>query len=497
MGPILHDRISSRSAREFLSWHFFCEILYDPAMTDGTKNNSLTIPRVLIAGLRGSGGKTLLSVGLTAALTRRGRRVVPFKKGADYIDAAWLSRAANHLCRNLDLFMADRDQVYRSFIRAAPAGDIALIEGNRGLYDGMNAAGTYSSAELAKLVKAPVILVCDSTKTTRTLAAMILGCRQFDDEVDIRGVVINRIAGRRHEEILRETIGSYCDLPVVGAIPKMRNLQFPERHLGLVPPQEHDRVPDAVRVAADVIEQYVDMDAIEGLAAGASVLPRVDVAVDGRKARPSVRIAVLRDEAFQFYYPENLEALEREGGQLIELSPLRDRQLPPVDAMYIGGGFPETLAESLVANAEFRKSVAGAVEAGMPVYAECAGAVYLGEKLIIGENTYPMTGAMPVTYGFSERPQGHGYATMEAVGDNPFYRPGETIRGHEFHYSHVLELDKSKLTFAFKVKRGSGMDGEHDGLCYKNALATYCHIHALGATNWAASFVRAANSYRK
>lgn len=481
-------------------------------MNATSKQNHISIPRVLIAGLRGSGGKTLLSVGLTAAWKKQGRNVIPFKKGADYIDAAWLSAAAKHPCRNLDLFMVDREQVYRSFVTAASDGDIALIEGNRGLYDGMNEAGTYSSAELAKLIKAPVLLVCDSTKTTRTLGAMILGCQRFDSEVDIRGVVINRIAGRRHEQILREVISTYCGLPVVGAIPKLRDLRFPERHLGLVPPQEHDEVPEAVRAAADAIEEYVDMDAVAAIASAASPLetaaPREGTR-DGGGAEPAdrrreesaggqtVRIAVLRDEAFQFYYPENLEALEKEGAQLIELSPLRDQRLPEVNAVYIGGGFPETLAEPLAANAVFRKAVARAVDEGMPVYAECAGAVYLGEKLIVGDNIYPMTSAMPAVYGFEAKPQGHGYAVMEAVGNNPFFTLGESIRGHEFHYSRLLECDESVLSFAFEVKRGIGMDGERDGLCRNNALATYCHIHASGVPGWARSLVRAAQSYKK
>jgi cobyrinic acid a,c-diamide synthase len=461
------------------------------------RNKSISIPRVLIAGLRGSGGKTLVSVGLTAALHRSGRKVIPFKKGADYIDAAWLSTAANHPCRNFDLFMVKREVLYRSFILSAASGGISVIEGNRGLYDGMNMSGTYSSAELAKLLKTPVVLVCDSTKTTRTLAAMILGCKHFDSEVDICGVVINRIAGKRHETVLREAIDTYCGLPVLGAIPKLRNLKFPERHLGLVPPQEHDEVPDAVRAAADAIEQYVDIAAIEKIAAGAPKITDVELPKPRQEIKPTVRIAVLRDEAFQFYYPENLEALQLEGAQLIELSPLRDRQMPSVDAIYIGGGFPETLAEALAANEQFRAAVAKAVAAGMPVYAECAGAVYLGEKLTIGDNSYPMTAAMPVTYGFENKPQGHGYAVMEAVADNPFYALGESMRGHEFHYSRVLELDEKKLSFAFKVTRGHGVDGERDGMCLKNALATYCHIHALGVTTWAKSLVQAAQSYKK
>ncbi|MFH1756314.1 MAG: cobyrinate a,c-diamide synthase [Candidatus Latescibacterota bacterium] len=476
------------------------------------QSNPVKVPRVFIAGMRGSGGKTLVSLGVIAALARRGRLVVPFKKGADYIDAAWLSTAAGHACRNLDLFMVEREQVYRSFVQAAPGGGISVIEGNRGLYDGMNVEGTYSSAELAKLIKAPVILVCDSTKTTRTLAAMIVGCKQFDREVNICGVVLNRVAGRRHEAILREVIDRYCALPVVGAIPKLRNLPFPERHLGLVPPQEHDGVPDAVRAAADAIEQYVDLDAIENIAAGAPELAdsKVQDEVRGVPSRAAganiekepaqgqaVRIAVLRDEAFQFYYPENLEALEREGARLLELSPLRDNELPRVDAIYIGGGFPETLAEPLAANRAFREAIASAVDEGMPVYAECAGAVYLGQKLIMGDRTYPMTGAMPVTFGFEAKPQGHGYAMMETVADNPYYSAGEILRGHEFHYSRVLDMDERELSFAFKVQRGYGVDGERDGMCRRNVLATYCHIHALGVPNWARTLVQAAKSYKK
>lgn len=474
-------------------------------MPDNPDKAAFHAPRVLIAGLRGSGGKTLVTVGLIAALRARGLAVVPYKKGADYIDAAWLGAAAGATCRNLDLFMVERDAVLRSYVDTAGSGDLAVIEGNRGLYDGMDAEGTYSSAELAKLIKAPVVLVCDCTKTTRTLGALVLGCQKFDPHVRIAGVVLNHVAGARHESVLREVITGSCGIPVLGAIPKISDLPFPERHLGLVPPQEHDEVPEAIEKTAKVAQEYLAIDSILRIAEDAPPLERPARTVElwPKKSRPSsettaataepgaVRVAVLRDEAFQFYYPENIEALEREGAELAFCSPLADRTLPAADAIYIGGGFPETLAERLVANDRFRAAVAAAVEAGTPVYAECAGAVYLGEKLLMDGNSYPMAGAMPVVFGFGPKPQGHGYTSVEVVSSNPFYKAGQTIKGHEFHYSRVLDMDEKRVSLAFRMKRGFGVDGGRDGICRKNALATYCHIHALGVPGWAPALVRA------
>jgi cobyrinic acid a,c-diamide synthase len=477
-----------------------------------------SIPRILIAGLRGSGGKTLVSMGLSSAWRRRGHKVTPFKKGPDYIDAAWLGAAAGRPCRNLDLFMMSADVILRSFLNSASGEGIAVIEGNRGLFDGMDALGTYSTAEIAKLLHAPVIIVCDSSKTTRTLGAILQGCQRFDPSVDIRGVVLNRVAQGRHEAVLREVVAKYCGLPVLGAIPRLLESYLPERHLGLVPPQEHGQVPAAVKAAEDVVEKYLDQDALLGIARAAPPLAllgqpgqaeeeesRVEAPngsaqekagarienLGARRSARRTRICVLRDEAFQFYYPENLEALERMGADLIVSSPLHDKSLPEADAVYIGGGFPETFAAELAANSGFRDSVAAAVEMGLPVYAECAGAVYLGRSLIIKENTYPMTGAFPVVFGFESSPQGHGYAVMEVQRDNPFYAVGDTFHGHEFHYSRVLEMNERELSFAFRVRRGYGIDGERDGICRRNALATYCHIHALGVKSWAGSLVQA------
>ena len=472
-------------------------------MQSNSESIPSSIPGVVIAGLRGSAGKSLVSFGVTAALHARRLNAIPFKKGPDYIDAAWLSRAAGQACRNLDLYMMEESSMIRSFERFAPAGDLAVIEGNRGLYDGMDAEGTFSTAELAKLLQIPVVIVCDVTKTTRTLGAMILGCQQFDPLVNIAGIVLNRVAGQRHESILREVIERYCGLEIVGSIPRLPASNFPERHLGLVPPQEHGEVPGAIQYAAEIAEKYLDLEAFLRIARSSSsrvlrpeeIVPNMAPEQLDRSSR-NIRVGVLRDEAFQFYYPENLEALEEAGGKLQFVSPLRDIVLPDLDAIYIGGGFPETLAAELAANAEFRHAVANAVEAGVPVYAECAGAVYLGKSLAFGDATYPMTGALPVEFGFSVKPQGHGYTECEVVGTNPFYPAGTTFRGHEFHYSHVLSVDEKRVSFAFRMNRGHGVDGTRDGICYKNTLATYCHIHALGVHDWARSLVDAGANYR-
>ena len=454
----------------------------------------MSVPRILIAGLRGGSGKTLISLGLVAAWRRKGCSVAPFKKGPDYIDAAWLSMAADKPCRNLDLFLMPSDTVVRSFVASAEGAEVSVIEGNRGLFDGMDAQGTYSTAELAKLLQSPVVLAVDCTKSTRTVAAVVLGCQRLDPEVPIRGVILNRTAGPRHESVLREAIEQICGLPVLGAIARIPRQLFPERHLGLVPPQEHDQLASAIEQAADVAERYLDLDAIWSLAAEAPALDLPGQSLTAPQAsKPEVaRIGVFRDAAFQFYYPENLEALTRAGARLIEISPLRDTLLPDVDALYIGGGFPETLAARLAANRSFHESLRRSIGKGLPVYAECGGAVFLGEKLLVDQQQYTMAGVLPVVFTFLTRPQGHGYTVLETVGENPFFSVGESLRGHEFHYTCMQSSAADDLTFAFRVRRGQGFDGQRDGLCYRNVLASYTHLHALGTEGWAPAVVRAA-----
>ena len=459
----------------------------------------MRVPRILISGLRGGGGKTIVSLGVAAAWREKGIRVAPFKKGPDYIDAAWLSMAAGVPCRNLDLFLMAKREVVRSFLTASAEADVAVIEGNRGLFDGGDAQGSYSTAELAKLLKTPVVLVVDCTKSTRTAAATVLGCQKLDPEVPLAGVILNRVAGRRHESVLRQSVEEICGIPVLGVVKKLPGEFFPERHLGLVPPDEHDRLAPAIEQAADVARRYLDLEALREVARQA---PGIELDADQGpivelETRPPVaRIGVFRDAAFQFYYPENIEALVREGARVVAFSPLRGGQLPQVDALYIGGGFPETAAAELAKNAPVREDLRQRIERGLPVYAECGGTVYLGRKLIYDGTEYPMVGALPVVFGFRHKPQGHGYTALETVAENPFFPVGHSLLGHEFHYTYMQSSSSSELRFAFKVLRGHGFDGQHDGLCHGNVLACYTHVHALGTEIWARSLVEAAVRFK-
>ncbi|MFC1587598.1 cobyrinate a,c-diamide synthase, partial [Planctomycetota bacterium] len=428
---------------------------------------------------------------------RKGFNVAPFKKGPDYIDAAWLGAAAGKPARNLDVFIAGEEVVAHSFMRTANDADVAVIEANRGLYDGVDAAGTYSSAEISKLLKVPVILVLDCSKTNRTVAAIVLGCQKMDPAVDLRGVILNQTVGARHEKVLRDSITQACGIPVLGVIPRQHDFPFPERHLGLVPPQEHGAPPEAVETAGRIAEGF-DLDALWKIAQDAPALACDSGLLKQKKKPPAeVRIGICRDQAFHFYYPENLEALQMAGAELLEISPIHDACLPAVDALYIGGGFPESFAQELSANTGFRASLAAAVAKGLPVYAECGGAVYLGTSLELKGGEYAFAGILPLVFGFDKKPRGHGYTIVESIAPNPFYPEGVQIKGHEFHYSFVKESTLEEMVYALEVKRGHGIDGRYDGACVNNVLAVYMHVHALATPEWAPALVRQAIQFKQ
>jgi cobyrinic acid a,c-diamide synthase len=458
-------------------------------------------PRLVLAALRGGAGKTAISLAVAVAVQKRGIGVVPFKKGPDYIDAAWLALAAGGPCYNLDTFLIGREQVVRSFSRRAPADAIALIEGNRGLYDGMNPEGEHSTAELAKLLRAPVILVIDCDKATRTTAAMVLGCRHLDPEVDIRGVILNRVGGKRHAAVARRAVEMDARVPVLGIVPRMdeEDLPFPERHLGLVPPQEHERTRMVLEKAGEIAEACLDMEGLIRIARNAPTWrtgsPRAVSPNEGKDPSETVTIGVIRDRAFQFYYHENIEALADAGARIVEISAIDGKDLPDLDALYIGGGFPETHAGLLSANEAFRRSLRDAAEDGLPIYAECGGFIYLGESLKIGDDCYPMVGALPVSFGMEKRPQGHGYTILEVAKENPFFPVGMQLKGHEFHYCRVLSCGAVGNRMAFRVRRGTGIDGKRDGMVRKNILAGFTHLHALGTPEWAPALVEKARRY--
>ena len=450
---------------------------------------------IVVAGLSGGSGKSVVAVGLVAAYTRQGRKVVPFKKGPDYIDAGWMQLAAGQPCYNLDPYLMDPEVIKHSFGLHSANADMAIVEGNRGLFDGVNVEGAYSTAELSVELKLPVLLVVDCTKTTRTVAALVLGCRKLDPRVMIKGVILNRLGTARHESIVRQSVERYTGIPVVGAIHRSRTDIFPQRHLGVTPHQEHEGADQAISMLADMADKYLDLKIIENLMADIHPL-ETGVRSTTRNPAAKVRIGILKDAAFQFYYPENLESLINEGAELIEINAMTTATLPEIDGLYIGGGFPETGAGRLAENSSFRQSVKLAAESGLPIYAECGGLIYLGESIQLDGEDYPLAGVFPVRFGLHRKPQAHGYTELTVRGRNPFYKEGEKIKGHEFRYSTVLSWQGNSADLALEMNRGVGFMDGRDGLVFNNVLALYTHIHALSTPQWAGSLVARALEFK-
>ena len=458
-------------------------------------------PRLVIAGIKGGSGKTIVALGLVRAFKKQGLRVVPFKKGPDYIDAGWLSQAAERPCYNLDPFLMSKEVVRKSFAFRASEADISLIEGNRGLFDGVDEEGTSSTAELAKQLDAPVILVVDCTKMTRTAAVLVMGCQAFDPQLRIEGVILNHIAGSRHETIVRQTVEKYTGLSVLGVMPRMKGDPLPMRHLGVTPWEEHPQATESLDRLGQVVRESVDVDALIRIAdqSGTWKFGNMDNAglfpsTKGVPEKPV--IGIIRDRAFQFYYPDNLEALEKAGAKLIFLDAVCDNRFPKLHGLYIGGGFPETQAARLSGNEAMKMGLLKAIHQGLPVYAECGGLMYLGRQLIWQERTYPMVGAIGWDFVVGKKPIGHGYSILEVTSPNPFYDAGTVLRGHEFHYSRPVLVDKTTSgELSCRVIRGHGFDGKLEGVVFHNVFGTYTHIHALERPEWATRFVMIAMEY--
>ena len=443
----------------------------------------------VIAGLAGGSGKSVVSVGLTAVLRKRGFRVVPFKKGPDYIDAGWLRVAANHRCYNLDPYLVQEDVLRESFYRHAVDGDIAILEGNRGLYDGVTSESGYSTADLAVMLELPVFLVVNCTKTTRTVAAMVLGCLNFDPRVSLQGVILNQVATERQRLLITEAVENTTHIPVVGAIPRMHKDIFPMRHLGMIPYQEYGDYDEALVTLVDTVTTYCDVDTILERMRPVGQ-PQSKDHVHNVRPEKTVKIGVLQDAAFQFYYSENLEALEREGAELISINAMNESSLPAIDGLYIGGGFPETNADALSKNTGFLAAVKDKALEGLPIYAECGGLIYLGASISMDEKEFPLVGLFPIRFGMSKKPQAHGYSGFIAEKSNPFYEIGTEVRGHEFRYSTIQDWQGTDNLLTVRMQRGRGFIHGRDGLCIGNTFATYTHIHADGVPHWAKRFVQ-------
>lgn len=575
-------------------------------ISEGRNSRSVpeSMPRLCVTALSGGGGKTLLSLGLCRAFVRSGLVVQPFKKGPDYIDAAWLRLAAGRPAANLDPYFLEAPRLRALFVHAmrsaaaqrvediatggqpAAAGRrlLGLVEGNRGFFDGMDARGSCSTAELSRVLACPVVISVDCTKMTRTAAALVRGMLYFETGIRFAGVVLNQVGSSRHERILRQALEEHTDVPVLGALPRLAENPLPERHMGIASCGD-SLSPQAQQVLdrlADFVSAHMDMPRVLDAAASAPPLeaeafwpepadaagscydlaspagaepagqaaactpdgsavvsPCVFCVPSALGARP--RIGYVRDAALWFYYEENLEALRRAGADLVRLSlldaeyrpaeaegepgassgPACRAPWPQVDALYLGGGFPEDHAEAL-SRSPLLGQIAAWAELGMPIYAECGGFMVLSRGIERQETAWPMSGILPVTAVFCPKPQGLGYVRGRITAPNPFFAPGTELRGHEFHYSRCRwEVSDSwshnsgHAHWAMQLDKGQGMGpppgsplhpepgkdgGVHiplrvDGLVFRNVWASYTHIFAPAAPGWAENFVNAARSF--
>ena len=449
----------------------------------------------------------MVSIGLCAALKSRGHAVQPFKKGPDYIDPMWLSQAAGHACRNLDLYLMEQDDITATF--AQHSLEVNVVEGNKGLYDGLALDGSNSNAALAKLLDLPVMLVIDARGMTRGIAPLILGYQAFDRDINIAGVILNNLGGSRHESKLRAVIEHYTDVPVIGAIHHDERLSIVERHLGLMPSNESHVATAKIKQIGEAIAEQVDLDKLLELSRKTPLDIPHKAKVSPLFCGEKVRIGIARDCAFGFYYADDLDALEAAGAELVPFDTLRDAQLPDVDGLYIGGGFPEMCATELEANTSLRAQIKQAIENGMPTYAECGGLMYLSRSIAYQGRTYQMVGAISGDVKMHDKPIGRGYVHLKENEAHPWPRPDKvtkpspqsspTGRGgnrenqplifaHEFHYSSLQNLP-SDSRFAYQVERGYGIDGDRDGLIVHNLVASYTHLRTIGSCYWATRFV--------
>jgi len=447
--------------------------------------------RLFISAAHKSSGKTTVCIGLCAALRARGEIVQPFKKGPDYIDPLWLGLAAGRPCYNLDAYLMGADEIRAQVARSMHGATLGIIEGNKGLYDGLDLQGSNSNAAMAALLGTPVVLVIDARGMTRGIAPLILGYQAFDPNIRIAGVILNQLGGSRHEAKLRAVIQHYTGVPVLGAVQHDERMTIVERHLGLVPSNEAQGARSRIGEIAAHIAAQVDLDQLLAISRQAAPLQGGEQAPDAAGG-PPVRIGIARDAAFGFYYPGDLDALRAAGAELVSFDALHAEHLPPMDGVFIGGGFPETHMEALAANTGLRRELHEAIEAGLPAYAECGGLMYLARGIEWNGRAAPMVGVIPADIVMHSRPVGRGYVHLRETGHGLWPRPpapqAPLIHAHEFHYSSVENL-APEVEFAYEVERGHGIDGRHDGIVHKNLLASYAHLRDVAGNPWARRFV--------
>ncbi|HMK45605.1 MAG TPA: Ni-sirohydrochlorin a,c-diamide synthase [Methanocella sp.] len=461
----------------------------------------IKIPRVILAGDRSSAGKTTISVAIMALLKDQGRSVQPFKVGLDYIDPSYHSMITGKQGGNLDGYLMSDRAVLEAFLHSSKGCDISIIEGVRGLYEGLESlSDTGSTAQIAKILKAPVVLIVDAQSITRSTAAIVKGYRDFDRSVNIQGVILNKIGSDRHAEKARTAIEKYTGVEVLGAVPRSNAMKLTMRHLGLIPAREGASRVEGFDAKLDKIKETIrdnlNLQRIVEIANEAPQLRERKPEIFTTRKPGGVRIGLALDESFNFYYKDNIDLLQCKGAEIIQFSPLHDEEIPEVDGIIIGGGYPEIFAADLAANETMRKSICEASERGMPIYAECGGLMYLMKNLEIEDGSrHGMAGVFDGTASM-KHVRTIGYVVGRFETNAPIGEEGSIFKGHEFHHSMITDLP-SNTKFAYRLNRGAGIREGMDGMISNNTLAAYTHLHAASYLQLADKFVESCATYRE
>ncbi len=422
-----------------------------------------------------SSGKTLVSIGLAHEAYRQNLAIQTFKKGPDYIDPLWLARASGKPCYNLDPWVQHTDELINTYHQRMTPDTFGLVEGTMGLHDGLHSDGSDSNAAIARLLKLPVLLVVDCRGMHRTIAALVNGLQQFDSQVGFAGVILNRIRSTRHGGKIRSAMVEHTNLPVLGEIPECEEIHIAEKQLGLVPAPQFDNCAQCIETIANLVSDHCDLQALfNGVGKSPVQTARI------QENPSSLKIGIARDEAFHFYYQDDLEIFRKRGVELIEVSPLHGELPQGLDGLIIGGGFPERYASQLSANQLFRAALQRAIEAGLPVHAECAGLMYLCRSLVADDRDFPMVGTFNASVTMQKKPVGRGYVRLRRLADD------RQFAAHEFHHSKAVFDDEP---FAYAVERGYGINGEHDGVCRFNVQASYAHFRHTRQSPWIDDFL--------
>jgi len=432
--------------------------------------------RIVIAGTSSGVGKTTIAIALMASLSRKGLNVQPFKVGPDYIDPGFHTLVTNNNSRNLDSFFLGEDGVKKVFINASRGSDVSIIEGVMGLFDGKGRDGRSSTAHIAKVLKAPVVLIIDAGKMAQSGAALAFGYKNFDPGLEVKGVILNNVASEGHYNMLKGPIEEDVGLKVLGYLPRQKELRLPERHLGLVPISESYELKGYINKLISLVKEYIDLKELIRLSKVTDYLELKEKRVFRAEKKYNVKLGVAYDEAFNFYYQDNLDLLKKLGAELIFFSPLKDKKVPDVDGIYIGGGFPESFLLDLENNEKMKESILRNIKKGLPTYVECGGLMYLTRKIRdFNHKSFSMVGAIPACTIMTDRLQAMGYVEAVAIKDHLLLKEKQRLRGHEFHYSTLLDI--GDIDYAYSLTGGKGKDGRLEGIVINNLLATYVHVH--------------------